>query len=203
MNAELALYNAKTNTINTLAERIETERLKANDMERELKMKKEYIRSDAFQNLGTTLTKKKKRNYDPNETTPEQIQIQIRDLGSEAKKLLNKGRQEIDNENQRQEYLIQLEKSLDTIKGHYKDKTDQEKAINGAQQLLETKTQNKLSENVYDYNLANAERAAEFMKMLSNISPDILIDDNSIERYKKDSDFVNFPWDLSETTRED
>ena len=117
--------------------------------------------------------------------------------------MLNKGRQEIDNENQRQEYMIQLEKSLDTIKSHYKDKTEQEKAISGVQQLLETKTQNKLSENVYDYNLANAERAAEFMKMLSNISPDILIDDESIEQYKKDSDFVNFPWNLSETTRED
>ena len=171
-----------TRTKRQLAEMEEANKVKEQAVETGKKLKSLEIRNRLLQ------------EFDPTATNPEQIQIQIQSLGDEATKLFNKGHKAIADENRRQEYLREINGLLDTIKGHYKTEGQQKQAYDNTMYLIEGKVRSKINPSIDEWSLENVEKGSEFIRMLSNLNPDILLNDELLEQYKLDPEYTGFEW---------
>lgn len=200
MNSELKIinkyrdspdYKQKLIEIEHERNRVLKERERNDLFEKQLETKKRIDEMQARINM--------KKTFDPYNFDTATVAAQIDELTTNAEHVLTEQSKAMDVTVNRNRRIRDIENYMDKIAENYKNDNDKQKAFNNVLNLISLKTDGKLTQSINDYNLSNLTKASEFINMLSNVSPEILINEDQYERFLQTDDYKNFKWDTLET----
>ena len=76
----------------------------------------------------------------------------------------------------------------------YEDQSNRDKANANLLQLINIKTNSKLPDDLDLYTLYHTERATDFMKLINERDPNLLLDNEKLDAFTNEDTYKNFEW---------
>ena len=132
--------------------------------------------------------------FDPTETNIEAIQTQINELYSQHTDIMSRVVQDNDDANKLSLAQVDMHKALDSLLDKYEDQSNRDKANANLLQLINIKTNSKLPDDLDLYTLYHTGRATDFMKLINERDPDLLLDEEKLDAFTNEETYKNFEW---------
>lgn len=139
--------------------------------------------------------------FDPNNMSPDAIQAQMSEYVEQISRtqddMITKQRQQLD----KSRMLNDWNEVHDNIINRYENQEAKNHAHNNLFELIERKTEGKLTDDMVDWDAVNLGRAIEFANMINRFDPELLINTEKLDGFVNDKEFNDFKWDITEGTQ--
>ena len=131
--------------------------------------------------------------FDPFQVDMAGIQTQIKSWDDNLESIMNSHLINIRNSKeldiQRGNMHVALESILDKYNGD-----DRTTALENIIKLIKTKTNNALPDDIDAYSLYDSQRATDFMKLINDRNPDLLLSPQELDKFTREETYKNFEW---------
>lgn len=139
--------------------------------------------------------------FDPNNMSPDAIQAQMSEYVEQISRtqddMITKQRQQLE----KSRMLNDWNEVHDNIINRYENQEAKNHAHNNLFELIERKTEGKLTDDMTDWDAVNLGRAIEFANMINRFDPELLINTEKLDGFVNDKEFNEFKWDITEGTQ--
>ena len=130
--------------------------------------------------------------FDPNNMSPDAIQAQMSEYVEQISRtqddMITKQRQQLE----KSRMLNDWNEVHDNIINRYENQEAKNHAHNNLFELIERKTEGKLTDDMTDWDAVNLGRAIEFANMINRFDPELLINTEKLDGFVNDKEFNEF-----------